>query len=494
MRYVIPLASGDDLFPKDEFHFPKPLIEINGRPMISYVIDNIRLTDPDANFIFIIRREDSVLHSLASALELLAGAGTHVVELSHATQGAICSVLMAIELVEDDAPLVICNGDQVIDVDFKRVAQYFQNNAYDAGVITFNSVHPRWSYVRIDDDGFVSESAEKRVISRAAIAGYYYFKSGKQFVAAATSYLLNGEAINGRYYLSPSLNEIILVGGKVGVHSVADDQYTSFYSPQRVEYFQQTRSHESAGSRGPSAIQIVVPMAGLGSRFSKEGYVKPKPFIDVNGKTMIERVMDNLRTDDARFVLIARQEHLDAEPDIHKALERNGVDFLPINFVTEGPACTVMTARSVLRYEDALVVANCDQIIDFDLSDFIADARRRKLDGSILVFREPEKNPKWSFARLGANGLVLEVKEKVPISDLATVGIYYFAKTSAFFDAAIDMIALKDRTNDEFYVCPMYNYLINNGGRVGVYEIEQAAMHGIGTPSDLKIYLEHVRK
>ncbi len=494
MRYVIPLASGDDLFPKDEFHFPKPLIEINGRPMIGYVVDNIRRTDANAEFIFIIRREDSLLHSLASALKLLAGEGTRVVELSHETQGAICSVLMAIDLIEDEAPLVICNGDQVIDVDFKRVAQSFEKQAYDAAVITFNSVHPRWSYVRVDDEGFVNEAAEKRVISRAAIAGYYYFKSGKKFVAAATSYLLNGEAINGRYYLSPSLNEIILEGGKVGVHSVADDQYTSFYSPQRVEYFQQAWSRVNAPKQKQHTVQIVIPMAGLGSRFSKEGFEKPKPFINVNGKTMIEQVMDNLRTDDARFVLIARQEHLDAEPSIHKALDNEGVDFLPIDFVTEGPACTVMTARSILRYDDALVVANCDQIVDLDLSDFIADARRRNLDGSILVFRDAEKNPKWSFARLDAQGLVVEVKEKVPISDLATVGIYYFAKTSAFFDAAIDMVAMRDRTNDEFYVCPVYNYVIKNGGRVGVYEINQLAMHGIGTPSDLKIYLEHTSK
>lgn len=496
MRYLIPLASRDNLFPPEEYHFPKPLIEISGQPMIALIIQNIRRTDPKATFIFVILRDDSVRFSLRASLELLAGPDTKVVELTAPTMGAICSVLMAIDLIDDDEPLVICNGDQIINVNFRDAVATFTSRGSEAGVIVFDSVHPRWSYVRIDDVGNVSEAAEKRVVSRSAIAGYYYFRKGREFIAAAKSYLLNGQSMNGQYYLSQALNEIILNGATVGVVRIPESAYTSFYSPQRVEYYQQTTaSGAEMADVGIKRLQVVIPMAGLGSRFSKEGYEKPKPFIDVAGKTMIERVMDNLNAENTNFVLVARDEHIDAEPQIVSKLSNDlQVKFSRINFVTDGPACTVLTARKHLRYNDELIIANCDQIVDFDIDDFVNDARRRGLAGSILVFQDKSMDPKWSFAKVNDQGLVDEVKEKVAISDLATVGIYYFARAGDFIDAAIDMMANSDRTNGEYYVCPVYNYLIRNGKNVGVFELAPGSMHGIGTPADLNTYLDHIAK
>ena len=128
-------------------------------------------------------------------------------------------------------------------------------------------------------------------------------------------------------------------------------------------------------------------------------------------------------------------------------------------------------------------------MVDFDVDDYIADCLSRNLDGSILVFRNPQMDPKWSFAKLDAEGLVTEVAEKKPISDLATVGIYFFTKGSEFVSAAIDMIARDERVNGEFYTCPVYNYMIRAGARIGVYEVSEAAMHGLGIPEDLKVYL-----
>jgi len=228
----------------------------------------------------------------------------------------------------------------------------------------------------------------------------------------------------------------------------------------------------------------------LGSRFAEAGYAKPKPFIDVAGMTMIERVMDNLSVESARFILVARQEHLEREPDVVQSLTARGdVSFVGIDLVTEGAACTVLTARAAWDPDAPLVLANCDQLIDFDCEAFIADARARKLDGSIVTFKDEERDPKWSFARLGANDLVEEVREKVAISDTATVGIYYFRSAQIFVDAAVDMISRNDRVNGEYYVCPVYNYMIARGGKVGVYDVAPDAMHGIGTPVDLVRFL-----
>lgn len=490
MRYLIPIASSDDLFPKEEYHFPKPLIEVNGSPMIGLVIESIKNRDPSAKFVFVILKKDSLEYSLDQALYLIAGEDSVIVELENPTLGAVCTALMAVEFINDQNPIVICNGDQIIDDEIGEIVKVFERERYDAGVITFNSVHPRWSYVREDESGHVIETAEKRVLSKKAIAGFYYFSTGELFVDAAKEYLLNSDPINGKYYLSPVLNQIILKGGKVGNWGISTENYISFYSPKRIELFQSEKRKRTILLERKN-LQVVIPMAGLGSRFSSVGYSKPKPFIDVKGKTMIERVMDNLRVDDSKFILIARQEHLAKEPEVVYSLtERGDLLFSPIDFVTEGAACTVLTAINKLDPDSPLLIANCDQIVDFDCSEFVADAVSRDLDGSILCFKDDERNPKWSFARTDDAGYVVEVKEKEAISDIATVGLYYFRRAGDFISNATNMILRRDRVNGEYYVCPVYNYLVDKGAKVGVFMVDPKAMHGIGTPEDLDKYLK----
>lgn len=241
-------------------------------------------------------------------------------------------------------------------------------------------------------------------------------------------------------------------------------------------------------------INVVIPMAGAGSRFTKAGYDKPKPFIDVAGKPMIIRVLENIRVENAKYILIARKEHLEQEMEIVKQIKQNyNVDFIPIDKLTEGTACTVLYARKYINNEKPLLIANCDQIVDVNINDFINDCLERNLDGSILTFIDKYKDPKWSFVKINNDNLVVEVKEKEPISEFATVGIYFFTKGKSFVDAAIDMIIENDRVNNEFYTCPTYNYAIKNGKKIGIYNIEREQMHGIGTPEDLTSYLELIQ-
>lgn len=241
-------------------------------------------------------------------------------------------------------------------------------------------------------------------------------------------------------------------------------------------------------------INIVIPMAGQGSRFVKAGYEKPKPFIDVDGKPMIVRVLENLAYSDARYILIARREHMEKEQGLVQEIETtfNAV-FIPIDKLTEGTACTVLYARKYINNDFPLLIANSDQIVDMQINDFIEDCKKRELDGSILTFIDDFKDPKWSFAKLDTNAFVTEVKEKVVISEYATVGIYLFSKGRYFVDAGIDMIIENDRVNNEFYTCPTYNYAIAEGKKIGIYNIDYEAMHGIGTPEDLGIYLDLIK-
>jgi UDP-N-acetylglucosamine diphosphorylase / glucose-1-phosphate thymidylyltransferase / UDP-N-acetylgalactosamine diphosphorylase / glucosamine-1-phosphate N-acetyltransferase / galactosamine-1-phosphate N-acetyltransferase len=239
-------------------------------------------------------------------------------------------------------------------------------------------------------------------------------------------------------------------------------------------------------------INIVIPMAGAGSRFAKAGYEKPKPFIDVDGKPMIVRVLENLAYPDARYILIARKEHMEKEVELVNQIEKEfNAIFIPIDKLTEGTACTVLYARKYINNDEPLLIANSDQIVDMNISDFIDDCKAKNLDGSILTFIDEFKDPKWSFAKIDENNLVTKVREKVVISEFATVGIYLYSKGKDFVDATIDMIIENERVNGEFYTCPTYNYAINEDAKIGIYNIEFKQMHGIGTPDDLNEYLEN---
>ncbi len=230
-------------------------------------------------------------------------------------------------------------------------------------------------------------------------------------------------------------------------------------------------------------------MAGAGSRFAKAGYKKPKPFIDVLGKPMICHVLDNLDMPDAKFILLARKEHYDNEPETIQWIKDNyNVEFVLIDKLTEGAACTVLHAHRLINNDTPLLIANSDQIVDMNIADYISDSNARNLDGSVLCFQDDDT--KWSYAKIDDNGYIVEIKEKVVISEHATVGIYYFAKGRDFVENAIDMFVRNERVNNEFYVAPVYNYAIDKGAKFGIYSIDMNQMHGTGTPEDLDKYIE----
>lgn len=240
-------------------------------------------------------------------------------------------------------------------------------------------------------------------------------------------------------------------------------------------------------------MNIVIPMAGLGSRFVKAGYTTPKPFIDVLGKPMIVRVLENLAYKNAQYILIAQKQHLDSNHLLVEKITKDfNVKFISINKLTEGTACTLLYAKKYIDNDTPLLIANSDQIVDINIADFIKNNKDRKLDGLILTFIDNDKNPKWSFAKLNGE-LVSEVKEKEPISQYATAGIYLFTKGKTFVDNAIEMIIENDRVNNEFYTCPVYNYAIKNGAKIGIYNIQDSQMHALGTPKDLSHYTKEIK-
>lgn len=241
-------------------------------------------------------------------------------------------------------------------------------------------------------------------------------------------------------------------------------------------------------------INVVIPMAGAGSRFSKVGFIKPKPFIDIVGKPMIIHVLENLMLPDAHYILIARREHIEVEKELIREIkDKYNATFLEIDGLTEGTACTVLWARKLIDKDTPLLIANSDQIVDFDAKVFVEDCFKRELGGSILTFEEISGDPKWSYVSFDSAGYIDRAKEKQRISNFATVGIYLFQKGSDFIDGAIEMILNQDKVNGEYYTCPVYNYLIKKNIKIGAFNIEKKSMHGVGTPEDLEIYIDFLK-
>jgi dTDP-glucose pyrophosphorylase len=287
------------------------------------------------------------------------------------------------------------------------------------------------------------------------------------------------------------LNEIILGGGSVLHLPIHSRYYHSFYAPSKIQEFERTnyaaRLREGLLSR--RLVNVIIPAAGEGSRFAKAGWKRPKPFIEVDGQPMLSHVIRNVAPKEAEVTLLLRKHHMDNNAGVVYKLQESGYQITPVSELTEGTASTVLLARRSFDNDQPMMVANSDQLVDFDVNVFVEDCFSRDLDGSILVFKDPTRDPKWSFVKINSAGLVTEVAEKKPISDLATVGIYFFARGCDFIAAALDMIVANDRVNNEFYTCPVYNYMIRNGARIGVFEVPMQAMAGLGTPEDLNEYL-----
>ena len=234
-------------------------------------------------------------------------------------------------------------------------------------------------------------------------------------------------------------------------------------------------------------MNVLIPMAGAGSRFAAAGYTFPKPLIEVNGKPMIQVVTENLNVE-AHFIYIVQKEHYD-KYNLKQLLNliSPGCDIVQVDGLTEGAACTTLLAKELINNDEPLLMANSDQFVEWNSNECLYAFTADGVDGGIVTFRAT--HPKWSFAKLGDDGFVTEVAEKNPISDIATVGIYYWKKGSDYVKYAEQMIEKNIRTNGEFYVCPVFNEAIGDGKKIRVKDIPK--MWGIGTPEDLNYFLEH---
>lgn len=239
-------------------------------------------------------------------------------------------------------------------------------------------------------------------------------------------------------------------------------------------------------------LNIVIPMAGRGSRFVEAGYKTPKPLLPILGVPLIAHVVANLKPSSPhRFIFICQKFHK-TEYSLSEILGEwlDEFEIIELNEITEGAACSVLMARNFINNDNPLMIANSDQWVDCEIDSYLGQMELNRYDGLIMTMKA--SHPKWSYARLNEDGQVIEVVEKKVVSDEATVGIYNFARGREFVSFAEQMIRKNLRVNGEFYVAPVYNEFIEAKKRIGIHNIgsERFGMYGLGIPEDYEWFIK----
>ena len=248
MNVLVLMAGSDARFAEAGYTFPKNLVEVDGLSLAEHVVKNTAglRSLGDVRFLFAVRREENERHHTGAMLQLLAPDAV-LLSVPALTAGAACTALLAVGHIDNDEPLLIANGDVIVDTDLAAVVSDFRERTLDGGIVVFRSAHPRWSHVRCNADGYVVEAAEKRPISDLATAGIYYFHRGRDFVKAAKESIRKDAHVNNAFFVCPCYNELVLDQKRIGIHEISTSAYHSLATPEGLDAYREfLRSHRGA--------------------------------------------------------------------------------------------------------------------------------------------------------------------------------------------------------------------------------------------------------
>ena len=231
MNVLIPMAGAGSRFEQAGYTFPKPLIDVNGKPMIQRVVENLNM---DARHIFIVQKEHYEKYALQHTLNLIAP-NCEIVQVEGITHGAACTTLLAKQFINNEEPLVLANSDQYVKWDSNQYMYSCMADDIDGSILTFEATHPKWSYAKLNDDGFVTEVAEKKPISKHATVGIYFWKRGRDYVECAESMIEKDIRVNNEFYVCPVYNEALLRGARVKTFHI--DKMWGLGTPEDLDLF-----------------------------------------------------------------------------------------------------------------------------------------------------------------------------------------------------------------------------------------------------------------
>jgi len=233
MNVLVPMAGAGSRFAKVGYTFPKPLIEVRGKPMIQVVVEGLNV---EAQYTYVVQKEHYEKYNLQYLLNLLTP-NCNIVQVDGMTEGAACTTLLAKEFINSDEPLIMTNSDQLILWDSNETLYAFNNDNVDGGIVTFPATHPKWSFAKLGDDGYVCEVAEKKPISNHATAGIYYWKHGSDYVKYAEQMIAKDIRVNNEFYVCPVYNEAIEDGKKIRIKEIGVDDMWGLGTPEDLNYF-----------------------------------------------------------------------------------------------------------------------------------------------------------------------------------------------------------------------------------------------------------------
>ncbi len=233
LNVLIPMAGGGSRFQAQGYSFPKPLIDVKGKPMIQVVVDNLNI---EANFIFIVQKAHYEKYNLKYLLNLVAP-NCKIIQVDNLTEGAACTTLLAKNLINNNNPLLLANSDQFVEWNSNEVLYAFNNSNADAGIVTFESLHPKWSYVKLGENGYVEEVAEKKPISKHATAGIYFWKKGADYIRYAEQMIKKEIRVNNEFYVCPVFNEAIDDKKKIRIFEIPKNAMWGLGTPEDLNYF-----------------------------------------------------------------------------------------------------------------------------------------------------------------------------------------------------------------------------------------------------------------
>lgn len=231
---VLILAAGP---PQSDLVYPIWLSEVDGQMVIERLVKALSLVE-NPNFVFAVRGQD-VDDSHVDAILRQISPDASILEMRRPTAGAACTALLTIDHIRQDQELIVASATDHIDIDYEDVIAGFRKKGADVGVLTFDSLHPRYSFVRTDEEGWVTEAAEKRPISRQANAGLYWYARAGDFFDSLQQMILKDAHVGGVFYISPSLNELVLQGRRIATAKLEPEQYRPLKELRHLQSFAQ---------------------------------------------------------------------------------------------------------------------------------------------------------------------------------------------------------------------------------------------------------------
>lgn len=505
MQLVIPMSGRGDRFLRAGYPMPKPLIPVDGKPMIEHVVNLFPGLD---DVVFICNEEHLATTNLRAVLQALRPAARILAIKSH-KRGPVYAVLQAEGAIAEEDEVVVNYCDFACRWDFERFRRTVREVSCDGAIAAYRGFHPHslgdtyYAYIR-DNHQWLEEIREKasftdQRMQEFASAGAYYFAKGrfvKQYFRALMAQ--PQQAIQGEYYVSLVYN--LMKADRLKTYVYELDQFLQWGTPEDLEeYLEWSRVFQRlpaprVASSSPGTT--LIPMAGEGRRFQGAGYPTPKPLIPVDGLPMVIRAVEHLPSTEQR-VFVCRQNHL-ACLGLADDLRRHfpGCQIVPVPSTTEGQTCTCLLAESLVPPDQPLFIGACDNGALWDVERWQTAQRDPRYDAWIWTFQRHagvRRHPHmYSYVEVEADGITAQrVSLKAPISDApirdhAVVGAFWFRRAGDFFHAAQQLVARQDRTRGEFYVDACLNELLRAEHRVGVFLVDHYI--GWGTPDELNTY------